>query len=93
MRVLGKRILVKQRLTETTSKGGITLPGDQQSLPFGEVVQVGSEAQGKGIVAGHIVLFNQMLTTPVGVLDHHVLVELDDVLAVLTDEEADDVGA
>ena len=92
MRVIGKRILVKQRLTDTVTKGGIELPGDQSALPFGEVVQVGTGNCG-GVNRGDIVLFNHLLASPVGVLANHVLVEYDDVLAVLTQKEADDVGA
>ncbi len=94
MRVIGTRILVRQRLTASVTKGGIELPGDQDGLPFGDVITVGSGVTGDvnlgDISRGDIVLFNPLLTSPVGVLDHHVLIELDDVLAILTEKEVAD---
>lgn len=98
MRVVGKRILVKQRLTDSVSKGGIQLPGEQQSLPFGEVVQVGVDITAKPyghvvIQVGDIILFNHLLATPVGILKDHVLIEYDDVLAILDPEEVADAGS
>lgn len=86
---------MKQRLTAPVSKGGIEIPGDQQALPFGEVVQTGSGAPPLNcpIAEGDIILFNHLLATPVGILKDHVLIEYDDVLAILSPEEVADAGA
>jgi co-chaperonin GroES (HSP10) len=89
MRVSGKRIMVKQRLTEEVSKGGIVMAGEQQALPYGDVIQLGPDAEDYlDLSPGEIVLFNEIGAIPLGhLLKDHVLIEPDDILAVLDEEE------
>lgn len=88
MKVLGKRILVKQRLTEEVSKGGIVMAGNQQALPYGDVIQVGPEVKNADLRPDDIVLFNEIGAIPLGhLLKDHVLIEEDDILVVLGEEE------
>jgi len=88
MRVSGKRILVKQRLTEEVSKGGIVMAGDQMALPYGDVIQIGPEVEDMDLAPGEVVLFNEIGAIPLGhLLKDHVLIEPDDILAVLEEDE------
>ena len=92
MRVVGKRILVKQALTDEVSKGGIVLTGDKQVLPFGEVMQLGPESP-QGVEVGDIVLFTDIAAIPIGIKKHYKLLEPDDVLAILSKEDVENVGS
>ena len=92
MRVVGKRILVKQTLTDSVSKGGIVMTGDQHPLPFGEVMQLGSESSNE-VQVGDIVLSTEIEAIPLGIKTHHVLIEFDDVLAILSKEDVENVGS
>lgn len=88
MRVSGKRILIKQRLTEEVSKGGIVIAGDQQALPYGDVIQIGPEVEDMDLTPGEVVLFNEIGAIPLGhLLKDHVLIEPDDILAILEEGE------
>lgn len=88
MRVSGKRILIKQRLTEEVSKGGIVMAGDQQALPYGDVIQIGPEVEDMDLAPGEVVLFNEIGAIPLGhLLKDHVLIEPDDILAILEEGE------
>lgn len=88
MRIVGNRILVKQRLTEEVSKGGIVMAGDQQALPYGDVISLGSDVDSDFVSPGELVLFNEIGAIPLGhLLKDHVLIEPDDILAVLDEEE------
>ncbi len=96
MKVVGKRILVKQTLTDEVSKGGIIIPVDQQPLPYGEVIQVGgnveSDVNGSRLQEGDIILFTELGAIPFGIKKNHVLIEFEDVLAILEKEDLEDVG-
>jgi co-chaperonin GroES (HSP10) len=89
MKVMGKRILVKQRLTEEVSKGGIVIAGEQQVLPYGDVVELGTDVPFPcGVHIGSIVLFSSIGCVELGDLKkNHVLVEIEDILAVLDPED------
>ena len=88
MRIAGKRILVKHRLTDTVSKGGIVMAGDQQALPYGDVISLGSDLDTDLVSPGEIVLFNEIGAIPLGhLLKDHVLIEMEDILAVLEEDE------
>lgn len=91
MRVIGKRILVEQTLTKSVSKGGIVLTGDQQTMPFGKVIQMGDDVA--EVKVGDVLLFTEIAAIPVGIKKHHVLIELDDVLAILDEEDVANVGS
>jgi len=91
MKVSGKRLMVKQTLTEEVSKGGIVMAGERQPLPYGEVVQVGPQvtADECTVQVGERVLFNEIGAIPLGhLLKDHVLIEPDDILAVLEEGES-----
>jgi co-chaperonin GroES (HSP10) len=90
MRVVGKKILVKQTLTDTVSKGGIVMAGDQQALPFGEVIQLGDGVS--EVEVGNLVLFTQIGAIPLLIKKDHVLIEFEDVLAILDEEDIQNVG-
>lgn len=88
MRLMGKRLLVKQALTDTVSKGGIVMAGDQMALPYGEVIQIGPEVN-LDLSCGERVLFNEIGAIPMGhLLKDHVLIEPEDILAVLEEGES-----
>ena len=90
MRIVGKKIMVKQSLTKEVSKGGIVLAGAQQALPVGEVVQIGNEVG--EIEVGELVLFTEIGAIPLGIKKNHVLIEFEDVLAILDEEDIKNVG-
>jgi co-chaperonin GroES (HSP10) len=92
MKIVGKKILVKQRLTEQVSKGGIVMAGDQQPLPIGEVVTLGEEVTEGAVVVGDLLLFTEIGAIPLGIKKNHVLIEFEDVLAVLDEEDMKHVG-
>ena len=89
MRLVGKRILVKQTLTEQVSKGGIHMAGDQEPLPYGEVVKLGDQVT-EVISVGDILLFTAIAAIPLGLKENHVLIEFEDVLAILDKEDIED---
>lgn len=91
MRIVGKKIMVKQRMTDEVSKGGIVMAGAQQALPLGEVVQVGDEVT--EVKAGDFLLFTEIGAIPLGIKKDHVLIEFEDVLAILDEEEMKNAGA
>ncbi len=94
MRIVGKKILIKQTLTDEVSKGGIIMAGDQQTLPYGEVVEIGKEIEDRYFVPGDLVLFNELGAIPLGhIKKNHILVEPEDVLAVLDEEDLKNVSA
>ncbi|KKN68079.1 hypothetical protein LCGC14_0455330 [marine sediment metagenome] len=94
MRIVGKKILVKQTLTDEVSKGGIIMAGDQQTLPYGEIVAIGSGVEDMILIPGNLVLFNEIGAIPLGhIKKNHVLIEPEDVLAILDEEDLKDVGA
>jgi len=88
MRIVGKKILVHQTLTDKVSKGGIVMAGNQQALPFGTVVQIGNEV--KEVSVGEVLLFTEIGAIPLGIKKDHVLIEFEDVLAVLDEEDVKD---
>ncbi len=83
MKLMGKRILIEQIMTADKSKGGIVLT-TTSSLPYGHVRQM---APGMGIdhlKVGDVVLFNPLTLIELStVKEGHVLIEPDDVLAIL----------
>ncbi len=96
MKVVGKRILVKQALTKKISEGGIHMTGDQEALPYGKVVAVSLEQQIRDqnkvgfsmINIGDTVLFSAIGAIPLGhIKKDHVLIEQDDILAILEEED------
>ena len=89
MRLMGKIILVKQILTEQVSKGGIHMAGDQQPLPYGEVIKLGDKVP-EAISVGDILLFTAISAIPLGLKENHVLIEFEDVLAILDKEDIED---
>ena len=91
MKVVGKKILVKQSLTDEVSKGGIVMSGDQEALPYGEVVQLGDGVT--EVEVGDSVLFTPIAAIPLGIKKNHVLIEFEDVLAILDEEDMKNVGA
>lgn len=91
MRVVSKKILVQQALTDEVSKGGIVMAGDQQPLPYGTVVDFGSEVTEVNV--GDILLFTEIGAIPLGIKKNHVLIEFEDVLAILEEGDLKNVGA
>ena len=91
MKVVGKRILVKQALTDEVSKGGIIMAGDQEALPYGTVVQL-SEGVTE-VKVGDRVLFTGIGAIPLGIKKNHVLIEFEDVLAILDEEDVKNARA
>lgn len=92
MLVVGKRILVKQTLTDSVSKGGIVMSGNQEALPYGTVVQVGPNFPDDCVKVDDIVLFTSIAAIPLGLKKHHVLVESEDILAILSEEDVKNAG-
>ncbi len=92
LRPLHNRVLVKRQEEETTSKGGIVLPGSATEKPMqGEVVAVGA---GKRLETGELVtmdlkigdtiLFGKYAGTEVKLEDNEfVMMSEDDVMAVV----------
>jgi len=92
LRPLHNRVLVKRQEEETTSKGGIVLPGSATEKPMqGEVVAVGT---GKRLETGELVtmdlkigdtiLFGKYAGTEVKLEDNEfVMMSEDDVMAVV----------
>ena len=83
---------MKQALTEQVSKGGIVMAIDQQPLPYGEVIQIGDEVTTK-IRVGEFLLFTEIGAIPVGIKKNHVLIEVEDVLAILDEGDLKRVEA
>ncbi len=91
MKVVGKRILVKQTMTDEVSKGGIVMAGNQQPLPFGEVIDFGNEVT--EVAIGDVLLFTEIGAIPLSIKKNHVLIEFDDVLALLDEEDLENARA
>jgi co-chaperonin GroES (HSP10) len=90
MKVVGKRILVKQAKTKEVSEGGIVMTAASiQNLPYGTVEQVGPRA-GRlcgTLKVGDVVLFEGMGAIPLRIKEGYVLIEPGDILAVLEEGE------
>ena len=91
MKVVGKKILVKQIMTGEVSKGGIIMTGDQRPLPFGRVVDFGEEVT--EVEIHDVVLFTEIGAIPLGIKKNHVLIEFEDVLAILDEEDIENAQA
>ncbi len=91
MRIVGKKILVEQYMTDGVSKGGIVMAGNQQALPFGKVIQVGAEVS--EVKPGELLLFTEIGAIPLGIKKNHVLIEFEDVLAILDEEDIENARA
>lgn len=89
MKVMGKKILVKQSRTKPVSEGGIALPDESiQVLPFGEILQLGSDiGHMSAEIMGEIVLFDPISAIPLSIKKDHVLIEPEDILAILEEGE------
>lgn len=96
MKVVGKRILVRQAKTKEVSEGGIVMTGEQTVLPYGTVLQVGSEVDSALALdilgrRQRVVLFDGISAIPVNLKypseESYVLIEPDDILAILEDGE------
>jgi len=78
-------------MSRTVSEGGIAIHGDATPLPFGEIVQLGPELLGDILTRPHVgdvVLFDAIGAIVLShVLKDHVLIEPDNVLAILEGEE------
>lgn len=86
MKVVGKKILVEQARTKEVSKGGIALPDTSiQVLPYGFVRQVGPEVT--DVKIGEVVLFDPISAIPLSIKKDHVLIEPEDILAILEEGE------
>ncbi len=86
MKVVGKKILVKQAKTKEVSEGGIVMTADSiQTLPYGTVEQIGPDVE--GIKPGEVILFEGLTAVPVAIREGCVLIEEEDILAIL--EEGD----
>ena len=87
MRVMGKRILIEQSTTKEVSEGGIVLPTTMtHALPYGKVIQIGPYVD-ETIKVGDVVLFSEIGAIPLGIKKDHVLIEPDDILAILEEGE------
>lgn len=84
MRVLGRKILLSQTLSDTKTPGGLALPDTMQTkLPVGSVVAVGSDAFHLGVRTGMIVQFNGYAGSDVSVGGTpYVVIDTDDVLVI-----------
>ncbi len=96
MRVVGNRILVKPFKTAEVSKGGMVMAGELQTLPYGTIVQIGGnvlnvkieELRRFNYAIGDVVLFTNITCVQLGeVKEDHVLIESEDILAVLEEGE------
>lgn len=86
MKVVGNKILVEQIKTKAVSDGGIVLPTDSiMALPYGTVRQIGPGV--REIKVGEVVLFDPISARPLAIKEDHVLIEPDDILAVLDEGE------
>ena len=87
MKLLGKRILIEQIRTKDKTAGGIALPTSTiRALPYGHVRQIGPEVE--GLRMGDVVLFNPLTLIELAeVQEGHVLIEPDDILAILEEGE------
>lgn len=83
MRVIGKRILLKQDMTPLKTKGGVVLPDSMEvPLPRGRVCSVGDECY--KVSTGCRVIINDVAGLSVKVLGKtYLLIDEDDVLVVL----------
>ena len=88
MRIAKNKILVEVWETKTMSEGGIALPDDSvQKLPVGKVVQGGIEISDT-LCVGDVILFSGVAAIALEpICSDKVLIEEEDVLAVLSEEE------
>lgn len=92
MKLIGKKVLVKQMRTKDKSEGGIALPDSMSSaLPYGKIISISldlaKDPENTLVVPGAIVLFSAIAAIPLELKPDHVLIEPDDILAIL--EEGD----
>lgn len=93
MKLLGKKILLRQHRTKDKTEGGIQLPQAAiQKLPYGTVVQVGPDIEETVRVAieEQVVLFNQLGAVLIQAPNNGeelVMIEPEDILAILEKEE------
>jgi co-chaperonin GroES (HSP10) len=82
MRVLGKKIVVEQHLSDTQTPGGLALPDTMQTrLPIGTVIAVGPEA---GVIPGQVIQFNGYAGSPVSVAGKtYAVIDSDDILVIM----------
>lgn len=89
MKLVGKKILVRQFQTKTMTDGGIALPEQTvQKLPVGVVVKVSPEV--KNVLVNQVVMFGTIGAIPVTVArKEYALIEPEDVLMILEEGEYD----
>jgi chaperonin GroES len=88
MRVLGKKVVVRQALSDTQTPGGLALPDTMQSkLPMGTVITAGPDTPLQ-IVPGVVIQFNGYAGSPISVHgQEYVVIDAEDILVIL--EEID----
>jgi co-chaperonin GroES (HSP10) len=59
--------------------------GSITTLPYGTVEQVGPEVE--DVKVGEVVLFTEIGAIPLGIKEDHVLIEPEDILAILEEGE------
>jgi co-chaperonin GroES (HSP10) len=82
MRVLGKKIVIEQHLSDTKTPGGLALPDTMQSkLPIGTVITVGPDSS---IIPNQVVQFNGYAGSPVSVAGKtYMVIDEDDILIIM----------
>lgn len=95
MRVLGKKIVIEQHLSDTKTPGGLALPDTMQSkLPIGTIIAVGpnvgkqgrldSECTHSPVSIGDVVQFNGYAGSPVSVAGKtYMVIDEDDILVIM----------
>jgi chaperonin GroES len=82
----GERVLIRLPDQEKKTKSGIIIPDsvEQKTKPIGEVVAIGNTELANGLKPGMIVQVDHYGLTHIQVGDKpHVLVKMQDILAVL----------
>jgi co-chaperonin GroES (HSP10) len=91
MKLIGKKVLVKQMRTKDESEGGIALPDSMSAvLPYGFVQGVGPlvEEVDQALLREAVVLFDPLPAVVLGDMKpDHVLIEPEDILAILEEGE------
>lgn len=90
MKLMGKRILIEQHMSEKMTEGGLALPDASiQALPRGKVLQKGPDVSSKsGLITGDIVQFDAYAAVHVETkVGKFILIEEDDVLLILEEGE------
>ena len=90
MKMIGKKILVKQFRSKEMTQGGIALPEEAiQKLPCGSIERIGPEVE--GLQHGDVLMFNAIGAIPVEVKGKEfVLIEPEDILLILEEGEYDE---